>query len=414
MHNVDKVFMFELKSILRKKSVLVTTIIIASLFFIATFIPMIIGFFDKEEPTSEGPQNPSMYLIGEAAIVLNTSELSVEELELFIEQVDVFTTQSELENQIRNNRYSIGYIIDSPTFFTYVVNNQELYSYSSSMFQSVLSQIQVNKNLIEQNLDPNQVHQAFNVQIRSESIILGKDASSGFLMTYILMFAVYMLVIMYGSFVSTSVAREKDNRTMELLITSTKPSTLIVGKVFANGVAGIVQFGSVILAGLLGLFINQNSFPEELLQMLKGGMAWDSWAIFLIFTISGYLLYLFIYASLGSLVSKVEDVGASVTPITMLFIVAYLIASIGMQMPNGLALRIGSYVPFTAILAMPIRYTLSTVGWYELVISMILMILATLIFAYLSIRIYRLGSLNYGNKIGFIKAIKMVIKKENA
>lgn len=414
MHNVDKVFMFELKSILQKKSVLVTTIIIASLFFVATFIPMIIGFFDKEESISEVPQNPSMYLIGEAAIVLNTSELSVEELELFIEKVDVFTTQSELENQIRNNRYSIGYIIDSPTFFTYVVNNQELYSYSSSMFQSVLSQIQVNKNLIEQNLDPNQVHQAFNVQIYSESIILGKDASSGFLMTYILMFAVYMLVIMYGSFVSTSVAREKDNRTMELLITSTKPSTLIVGKVFANGVAGIVQFGSVILAGLLGLLINQNSFPEELLQMLKGGMAWDSWAIFLIFTISGYLLYLFIYASLGSLVSKVEDVGASVTPITMLFIVAYLIASIGMQMPNGLALRIGSYVPFTAILAMPIRYTLSTVGWYELVISMILMILATLIFAYLSIRIYRLGSLNYGNKIGFIKAIKMVIKKENA
>lgn len=414
MHNVDKVFMFELKSILQKKSVLVTTIIIASLFFVATFIPMIIGFFDKEESISEVPQNPSMYLIGEAAIVLNTSELSVEELELFIEKVDVFTTQSELENQIRNNRYSIGYIIDSPTSFTYVVNNQELYSYSSSMFQSVLSQIQVNKNLIEQNLDPNQVHQAFNVQIHSESIILGKDASNGFLMTYILMFAVYMLVIMYGSFVSTSVAREKDNRTMELLITSTKPATLIVGKVFANGVAGIVQFGSVILAGLLGLLINQNSFPEELLQMLKGGMAWDSWAIFLIFTISGYLLYLFIYASLGSLVSKVEDVGASVTPITMLFIVAYLIASIGMQMPNGLALRIGSYVPFTAILAMPIRYTLSTVGWYELVISMILMILATLIFAYLSIRIYRLGSLNYGNKIGFIKAIKMVIKKENA
>jgi len=199
---------------------------------------------------------------------------------------------------------------------------------------------------------------------------------------------------------------------MEILITSTKPSALIIGKVLANGCAGLIQFGVILTAGFIGYFANSANYPTFIREMLFGGLSLDAIFIFLIFTASGYLLYLFIYASLGSLVSKVEDVGSSVTPVTLLFMVSYLVASLGLNMPNSLMLRIGSFVPFTAILAMPIRYFLTSVPLIELLISLALNIATTWLLAVLSIRIYRLGSLSYGNKLSFVKAIKLLLNEK--
>ncbi|MDO9592554.1 MAG: ABC transporter permease, partial [Erysipelotrichaceae bacterium] len=274
--------------------------------------------------------------------------------------------------------------------------------------QNALRQLQIRRNLVEMNLDPNQVNQAYNVNISINEEVIGKDASDSFLIAYVLMFAVYMLVIMYGAMVSTSVAREKDNRTMELLITSTKPDALIIGKVFANGLAGVLQFGFISIVAILGIFVNRANYPSEILSMVLGGLRWDSMMVFLIFTFFGYLLYLFIYASLGSLVSKMEDVSSSVAPITLLFIASYVIATLGLQMPEIMIVKIGSYIPFTAILAMPVRYFLTSVSWIELVISLMLMTFTAWLFARISIDIYRLGSLNYGNKLSFVKAIQLI------
>jgi ABC-2 type transport system permease protein len=218
---------------------------------------------------------------------------------------------------------------------------------------------------------------------------------------------------MYGSFVSTSVAREKDNRTMEILITSTSPKALIIGKVFANAIGGLIQFSIIIGVGVIGYLLNQANYPQEIIQMLFAGLSWDSTIVFLLFTAVGYTLYLFIYASLGSLVSKVEDVGSATTPITMLFMVAYFMAAIAINMPQGIIVNIGSFIPFTAILVMPIRYFLTSVPVIELMISITLMALTSVFLAYVSIKIYRLGSLNYGNKISFTKALKMIFAKEN-
>ncbi|MBN2850984.1 MAG: ABC transporter permease, partial [Erysipelotrichaceae bacterium] len=173
----------------------------------------------------------------------------------------------------------------------------------------------------------------------------------------------------------------------------------------------LVQFGLLISTGLIGYLLNKANYPDFIDRMIFGSLSFDAILVFLVFTALGYLLYLFVYASLGSLVSKVEDVGSSVSIITMLFMVAYLIASIGMNMPNSLMIKIGSYVPFTAILSMPIRYFMTAVPLYELVISLVLMALTTYGLAIVSIRIYRLGSLSYGNRMSLVKAIKAILAK---
>lgn len=405
MHNISKVFMFELKSILSKKSMIVTTAVISVILIIVTTIPTIISLFDDGENTPIPTDKIS--LMGSGIVILNDA-VTAEELDLFFVDVEIFDSESDVRKALSNEKISQAFIITSPTSLTTIVINRDLYSNASYPLQNALTQLQIQRNLIELELDPIKVSQAYNVNITLSEEVIGKDASDSFLIAYVLMFAVYMLVIMYGAMVSTSVAREKDNRTMELLITSTKPDALIIGKVFANGLAGVMQFGFITIVGVLGIWFNRANYPTEILSMVLGGLRWDSMMVFLIFTFFGYLLYLFIYASLGSLVSKMEDVSSSVGPITLLFIASYIVATLGLQMPEIMIVKIGSYVPFTAILTMPVRYFLTSVSWIELAISLTLMTFTAWLFAQISIDIYRLGSLNYGNKMSFVKALKLI------
>jgi ABC-2 type transport system permease protein len=405
MHNISKVFMFELKSILSKKSMIITTAIISVILVVVTTIPTIISLFDDGEnipvPTDK------ISLLGSGIVILNES-ITPEELDLFFVDVELYDSESDVRKALNNEKISQAFIITSPTALTTIMINRDLYSNASYPLQNALTQLQIQRNLVELELDPLKVSQAYNVSITLNEEVIGKDASDSFLIAYVLMFAVYMLVIMYGAMVSTSVAREKDNRTMELLITSTKPDALIIGKVFANGLAGVLQYGFISLVAVGGIWINRANYPSEILSMVLGGLRWDSMLVFIIFTFFGYLLYLFIYASLGSLVSKMEDVSSSVAPITLLFIASYVVATLGLQMPESIIVKIGSYIPFTAILAMPVRYFLTSVSWIELGISLTLMTLTAWLFARISIDIYRLGSLNYGNKMSFVKALKLI------
>ncbi len=409
MHNTGKVLFFELQTILMKKSVRVTTLILAVVMFIGTSIPSIMTLFN-DEPSEPGD---TIVDLGNAGIVLSTDSYTQDELKFYVgDKVEFFTDEASLREAVMEGDRSIGFVITSDTTFTSILKNKDLYSFSSQILKGLLVSIQTDRNLILAGIDPIKVKEASNVQVTINEVVLGKDANNSFLISYILMLAVYMLVILYGSFVSTSVAREKDSRTMEILITSTKPDALIIGKVFANGIAGLIQFSFLLAVALIGFFLNQANYPAEVTQMLFGSLSWDAAFVFFVFTSLGYLLYLFLYASLGSLVSKVEDVGSSVSIITMLFMVAYMIATIGMNMPDSLMIKIASYVPFTAILSMPIRYFMTAVPVFELLISLGLMALTTWLLAVMSIRIYRLGSLSYGNRMSFVKAVKAIVSKQ--
>jgi ABC-2 type transport system permease protein len=381
----------------------------AIVFFAATCIPTVLTFF--EDKTPDDTENPIVDL-ERSGIVLMGEDLTKADLVVFIgDKVEFYTDESTLRKAVEEGKIDSGFVISSVTSFKTILKNKDMMNFTSDMVSYILTTIKTERNLVLAGIDPEKVKEASNVKIVSTEEILGKDANQSFLISYILMFAVYMLVIMYGSFVSTSVAREKDNRTMEILITSTKPDALIVGKVLANGVAGLVQFAFIFSVALIGYFLNQASFPEVINQMLFGSLTWDAILVFLIFTSLGYLLYLFVYASLGSLVSKLEDVSSSVSVVTLLFMVAYLMANLGLNMPNSLIIKIASYFPFTAILSMPIRYFLTQVSIIELLISLAIMAITTWSLAIFSIRIYRFGSLSYGNKMSLIKAMKAIFSK---
>ena len=105
-------------------------------------------------------------------------------------------------------------------------------------------------------LSAEQSQQLLSAQAQGETITTGKDQMKSYFYTFILMFALYMTILMYGQFVAQSVVTEKSSKAMELLITSAKPSSLMFGKVVGTGLAGLVQL--VLIVGSAFVFFNLN------------------------------------------------------------------------------------------------------------------------------------------------------------
>ena len=132
----------------------------------------------------------------------------------------------------------------------------------------------------------------------------------------------------------------------------------------------------------------------------------------LIFFVLGFLIYAVLYGAIGSTASKLEDINTSVMPITMLFIVAFMVVmfSFAAGTVDTVLMRVCSYIPFTSPMAMFTRIAMSTVPWYEIVISIAILIGSGIGVGVISAKIYRVGVLLYGTtpKIGSI--MKAVFK----
>ena len=129
---------------------------------------------------------------------------------------------------------------------------------------------------------------------------------------------------------------------------------------------------------------------------------------FIFFGIFGYLLYAFIFGMLGALVSKTEDISKSSTPVTMIYIAAFLIAMFGMSSPDSVLMKVASFIPFTSCNSMFIRVAMGTVSAAEIAISALILVLSCGAAGFLAAKIFRFGTLRYGNPIKFTNALKKI------
>ena len=131
----------------------------------------------------------------------------------------------------------------------------------------------------------------------------------------------------------------------------------------------------------------------------------------LLFFVLGFLIYGFLYGAIGSTASKLEDINTSVMPVTLLFIVGFMVVVFSMSSGDmeNVAMTVCSYIPFTSPMAMFTRIAMGTVAWYEILISVVILIGSVFGVGVISARIYRIGVLLYGTppRIGaIIKALR--------
>lgn len=294
-----------------------------------------------------------------------------------------------------------------------VVLKSETFQNNTEVYREGFIDALNNINLVEAGLDPEIVEAAMVDDVPITVTSLQKSANQNFFFSYLGVFVIYMMIMFYGSNVSSMVANEKSNRTMEILVTNTSATSLVWGKVSAGFVAALLQVLMLLGALLLGTTLNKNNYSEFVVMLLRNNLSVDVVLVFLAFALLGFLLYLFIFAACGAIVSKIEDLQKAIMPVTMLVIIGFVISMSSLQgSADNKILTIGSYVPFTSPYLMFVRYVSFGVSLVELLISLAILVLTIVLVAWICTKIYRNATLKYGNKPSLFSEFKKLFSKD--
>ncbi len=233
-----------------------------------------------------------------------------------------------------------------------------------------------------------------NVNIHS----VGEMAFAKYIVSFIVMIMMFVCITLYGQLVATNVATEKSTRTMELLVTSASPRSLLMGKVLGTGAAVGAQMG--IFACCVGAVVAVGAAVSPAISaVLDMVLTLDVIDAFYLvaFFILGFLLIAFIYGALGSLVNQLEDLSVLISLPTTVFMIGYIIAVMMSSMEYvGTFARICSFIPYWSPMVMTVRMAAEEVPHHEVIISLLLQAAACVFVALLASRIYRMGTLLYG------------------
>ena len=174
----------------------------------------------------------------------------------------------------------------------------------------------------------------------------------------------------------------------------------------ASCLAGLIQLVAVFGSALVFYNLNKSYWGGNMIIDSIFNIPTELFVYMLIFFILGFLIYAFMFGAVGSTASKLEDINTSVMPITLLFIIAFIVVVTSMSSGNidNTLMTVCSYIPFTSPMAMFTRICMSTVPLYEILISIAILIGSTVGIGVISAKIYRVGVLLYGTtpKLGAI------------
>lgn len=200
---------------------------------------------------------------------------------------------------------------------------------------------------------------------------------------------------MFGGTIAQSVVEEKQTRVVELLISAIPVRSLLAGKVIGNTILAMGQILLLAAIAVVGLTITDQT---ALLQGLGGPIAW-----FAVFFLFGFILLAALFAAAASMVSRMEDIGSTTTPLTMLVMAPYFLVIFFFD--NPLVLGIMSYVPFSAPVGMPMRLFLGDAQWWEPLLSLAILIATCVAAILVGARIYENSLLRMGARVKLSEAL---------
>ena len=408
------VLSFELSNYFKNKGYMITTILFSILLIIGLSLP---SFFNMSKLIPQLGENSKEN-------IESVEEISEENKKSFvlIDNNNIFENLDILESAFLNSKWTkvnsldeaeeliklgnveAGFSVDSLTKYSYLVNNSGFTDTNQMIFENLLSNLSQQAYANEHNLDINDLQSVINPSFDSDVTILGKDSANNFFYVYIFIFAMYMMILLYGQLIAVAVTSEKSNRAIEVLVTSANSNSLIFGKVIAAALASFIQVGVILASGMITYSLNSKAWNGLLDSIFK--IPSNILLTFILFGGLGYFFYSFIFGALGALVSKTEDISSSIGPITMIFVIVFFISMFGLSNSDSLLIKIASFIPFSSLMTMLIRVAMGTVSNFEIVISFIILLTSTILTALASAKIYRLGTLMYGNPIKLRNALK--------
>ena len=414
MKKFGVIFQYELMNYIKNKSYVITTVIIALVAGIIMFVP---NFIDIGSVTGENKNDVSDENSGadsDSTILVYDKSGMVTDIS-FIQNfypddaIKKASGENELVDKVKADEVSAGFVVNSLTDYDYYVYNQSMTDDNQVVFTQVMTVLNQMVYCQKNGIDYASLTQAFNPQIDCHENILGKDMGSNYWYCYGLVMIIFMIIIMYGSMVATSVTQEKSNRTMEVLVTSVDTNLLFFAKVLAGAVAALIQSAVMLGTVLISYKINQDKWGGMLNMVLD--IPANVLVVFALFGIGGFLFYTFIYGAMGALVSKTEDINKSAGGVQMVIMIVYFITLASLTDVDGIMIKVTSFLPVSSYSAMFARVAMGSVNTWEIVVSFIILVASIVVVGIIGAKIYRMGTLRYGNPIKLSNALKSI--KEN-
>jgi ABC-2 type transport system permease protein len=210
------------------------------------------------------------------------------------------------------------------------------------------------------------------------------------------MILLFVSITFYGSYILMSVIEEKQNRVVEVLLAHVEPRDLLAAKVLGHGALGLAQFLTVAAIAAVGLAFTTS------IEVPAG--AYGAIAAMVLWFLLGYSFYSILYGALGSLASRTEDAQSAVGPLTILLMAAYFVSFASINSPDGPVALIGSFLPPTAPLMMPLRTAMTDVPVWQPAVAVVIELAAIVGMVRLGGRLYRGAVLRVGRKLSLREA----------
>ncbi|MCI5952971.1 MAG: ABC transporter permease [Lachnospiraceae bacterium] len=417
MRKFGIVLKYELKEYFSSKGFMVLTFVIAFLGAALLFLPRFIDMSDftgvqvvgeKEEPEEVTEEDMTKF----AYIDLTENGVLQEELlQQMIPDVSWHKMNSleELKQSVEEE-CDAGFAVTGPTEYDYYVFNKSMMDSNTAMFDEVMKQMYRLNYCAENGLDLAEITEMYNVPITVNEQIMNKDSGSNYWYCYVLVIIVFMLIVYYGQMIAVSVTNEKSNRAIEVLVTSTTPNSLLFGKVIAGAIGGLFQMGFILGAVLISYSVNREQWGGMLDMFLH--VPAEVLLAFAFFGLGGYLFYAFLYGAMGALVSKTEDISKTVSGLMMVIMVVYFFSLMQLTNIDGTIIKVLSFLPVSSYSTMFARIAMGTVASWEIIVSFLILVASIFGAGVLGAKIYRMGTLRYGNPISLTKALKDLKKSE--
>ena len=402
MKDILIVMKFTIKDMVKRKSFIVSTLIILLLIVVGFNIPNIIKSFSGENT-------------GDKLLIVDNENIFEGNLEL-LKQMDLdyeieigTATFEEIKTKIENdeiydaiiiekqdNNVKIRYIVESTTMMDGVPES------IINTINTLYTNMQISKlGLTEAELQSITPNFEFTLEQTEEEEANG-NVLVIMLMSVVLFYAIYFCAYQ----VSSSITTEKTSKIMETLVTSTSPRTIVLGKTIGIGIVGLVQLILIVGTAL----ISARTFLDS--EILNNVLDMSNITLYLgiitiIYFVLGYFAYALLYALTGSTVSKPEDIQSANQPVAIISMVGFYLAYFTMMNPTSELNVLASLLPISSPFCMPFRIMMGLASGKDVAISIAILVVTILVIAKIAIKIYSNAILNYGTKMGMKDIINM-------
>lgn len=409
MRNLFTVMKFTMREMVRKKSFIISTIIILALIVVGFSLPKILSTIQEEKGNKK-------VLISDESNVFEGSLETLKTMDLPYDLTISKTSYDDIKKKIENEEIKTAIIIEKENEqvkLKYVVQNLRWENEVPQDLFGAINSIYSNLQITKLGITPEQL-QAITPNFET-SVEQTQESEVEFQNVFVMMavsFSLSMAIILFTVQVSQSITTEKTSKIMETLVTSTSPRTIVLGKTIGIGLIGLMQ---VILFITTAIICANVFLDPELISMLLNvsNITPGFILITLVYFVLGYFAYALLYALTGSLVTKPEDIQSANTPVSMIAMIGFYLGyfSISMDPTSSVASFAGMF-PISSAFCMPARIMMGLATPQDIAISIVLLVAMVAIITKIAISIYSNAILNYGSKMSLKEALRLCKDKK--